>query len=184
MESTGQMRPLVGGATIQIRMCYSCNGQHDELPVTEYHRPNPPFTHWYTCPITNDPVPLTLVVCNNIQHELHHRIMQEVFERQGKPFMFAMFYPNLDGGVTVNVHPSDFPNTGWLQALAAFEKNMRSRVPPPPAPLPAVPADKLAMFRGLQSVTQVIAPVMPAEAATAEPADADGEQDIESDEQR
>lgn len=178
MDSTGQMRPLVGGATIQIRMCYSCNGQHDDLDVRPYHRPNPPFTHWYTCPVTDDPVPLSLVVCNNVQHELHHKLMQEVFERQGKPFMFAMFYPTLDG-VTVNVHPSDFPNGAWLQALAAFEKNMRSRVPPPPAPLPAVAADQLAMFRGLKSVTQVIGPTMAAEAAT-EP---DNDQDAESDEQ-
>jgi hypothetical protein len=174
---------MIGGATIQIRMCYSCNGQHDDLEVKQYHRENPPFTHWYECPITHDPVPLTLVVCNNIQHELHGRVMRDVFERQGQPAMFATFFINKEGGVTVNTHTNEWPAAKLDETLAAIHKDITRRKPPPPAPLPMVPADKLAMFRGLQSVTQVIAPVMPAEAATAEPADADGDQDIESDEQ-
>ena len=182
----GQMRPVVGTALIQVRMCYSCNGQHDALDCEAYHRPNPPFTHWYTCPVTRDPVPVTLVACNNVQHELHNRVMQDVFERQGQPCLFATFYVNREGGVTVNTHTVDWPHTKLAETLEAMRKNIESRQPAALnfGPLPAVAPDRLAMFKGLQSVTQVVGPVMVGEAATAEQADELTTDIEESDEQR
>lgn len=48
------------GMRVNINHCGGCDGSHEDIQVNEYARPQGPFTHWFTCPATADPVSLSL----------------------------------------------------------------------------------------------------------------------------
>lgn len=56
-----ESRVDVLGHTLPIEKCPSCKGQH-ELEIKRYHRRNSPYTHWFQCPETDDPVSMSLVL--------------------------------------------------------------------------------------------------------------------------
>jgi hypothetical protein len=41
--------------------CGSCGGKHERLLVRKYITPQGPYTNWYTCPVTGDAVPVSLI---------------------------------------------------------------------------------------------------------------------------
>lgn len=51
--------------SVSIRECLNCGGDHKDVEVHRYNakghaRDHPYFSHWGTCPVTGDPVPLCI----------------------------------------------------------------------------------------------------------------------------
>lgn len=48
------------GVPFNISKCGACDGSHEHLTIMEYARQPGPFSHWFVCPNTGDPVNVTL----------------------------------------------------------------------------------------------------------------------------
>jgi hypothetical protein len=58
--------PLAAAADLDERItvneCGSCGGVHERVLLHKYIKPIGPYTHWYSCTTTGDPVPLCLTM--------------------------------------------------------------------------------------------------------------------------
>lgn len=81
------------GKTLSIVNCYACDARHDGVEFHEYKTPNPPYTHWFICPRTNDPVMLTMVMNTAGDFvELHNAILRHLLIAQAAgQFLVAVF---------------------------------------------------------------------------------------------
>lgn len=45
---------------VTVTECSSCGSRHDQMEIRRYTNPQPPFTHWFTCPTTGDPCQVSI----------------------------------------------------------------------------------------------------------------------------
>ena len=77
---------------VPIEKCPSCSGKH-ELPISAYSKQEP-WTHWYCCPETGDPVNLTLLLDDKEPLQLNGDLMQWIVKahRSAKYFIAVMHW--------------------------------------------------------------------------------------------
>lgn len=125
-----------------IGNCYACDARHEGIALHEYKTPNPPWTHWFTCPNTGDPVPVTLVQSRGLAIEIHNAILRRVMQAQASgSFMVAIFRrePKEPTGYTIflNRETHRFPNDDYEAVIEQFANNLRDELGPMKAkPLP------------------------------------------------
>ena len=86
----------IGGKKMRVALCGSCDGSHDDLRVRQYVKPQGPFTHYYMCPTTDDPVSLSMTMLDggngNTAIEMDVDIMRQVLEALvAKRYMIAVW---------------------------------------------------------------------------------------------
>jgi hypothetical protein len=195
---------VVGTAEINIQNCQSCGGSHKAVACRPYSKPNPPFTHHYSCPSTHDPIGLALLQQANDNkdvREVCHRILKELWATQGQPFIHVMFRLNKLGKVVGELHRFHMEVDEAVVAQCVFELDyMLRKASPllkPVAPLPTADMKTLEIFGHLthpimvggaaeaaceMMVAEVDATETPPPFTEGDPADEDGDDDPESDE--
>jgi hypothetical protein len=153
---------------IKIAKCPSCGREHLNRPVTLLATPQPPFTHWYTCPETGDPVSMSLfMVDDQTAVAVPNQILQRVLRcLLSKRWMIACFrveggrvwlepdpvlfhdFPNGDFGVSIGMLYDSikrFLKTDVLgvPAGSGLSEHKITDVPMPPAP---AAAHKVTLF--------------------------------------
>ncbi len=83
---------------VPIEKCPSCRGKH-ELPINAYSKQEP-WTHWYCCPDTGDPVNLTLLLDDKEPLQLQGDLMRQIVlaHRTGQ-FFVAIFHWEKDSPI-------------------------------------------------------------------------------------
>lgn len=105
------------GLKLAIHHCGGCDGSHEDIQVIEYARPQGPFTHWFNCPATADPVSLSLgMLKSGAGLEFSGPVLQELAKAQiAGRYMVIICYvhaePGPDGklGLTLTRHGHKFP---------------------------------------------------------------------------
>lgn len=98
-KTAGQVEKLDARSLgINIHNCGACDGSHECLQVNEYARPLAPFTHWFMCPNTHDPVNLTLGMMKSGEGlEFHAGIIQDLAKAQiAGRYMVIVCYVDAD----------------------------------------------------------------------------------------
>lgn len=87
----------VEGHKLPIEKCPSCGMAHEE-EVKRYSRANSPFTHWFQCPETGDPVSMSLVLDDDGQPlQLSDEVITKLIsaQRTGR-YLVSIFYFDKD----------------------------------------------------------------------------------------
>jgi hypothetical protein len=130
---TGEKAPIasIDRQNLNVHQCAACDGQHENIEVHDYNRPQPPFTHWYMCPTLGDPVPIALAMLKEGQAlELNGPICQALAEAQiAGRFMVAVFMIK-DGQLLLRRTTHKFPTAEYFESkespgcLGTFKKNL------------------------------------------------------------
>ncbi len=76
---------------VPIEKCPSCRGKH-ELPINTYSKQEP-WTHWYCCPETGDPVSLTVLLDDTEPLQLQGDLMRRIVDaHRTSQFFVAIFH--------------------------------------------------------------------------------------------
>ena len=66
---------------VRIPTCPACGEEHTDVPVKSLTTAQPPFTHWFSCPVNGDPVPMSLLMVDDkTAVAVHNRILQAVVQ--------------------------------------------------------------------------------------------------------
>ena len=126
-ESQRDYGPLTGQSAdvrqqnLSIRQCSACDGSHEEIKVTEYSRPAGPFTHWFMCPTTLDPVNLSLLALRSGEGlELNGALCQFLATAQiAGRYCVAVCWIDQDNKIQVAKSSWRFPTGDYFQTKDA-----------------------------------------------------------------
>jgi hypothetical protein len=129
---------------IRIAECYSCGGLHEGVLLNDFKTSRAPYTHWFSCPTTEDPVPL-VVSCGEdggpveISPELLHPVREAA--RHGRYFMMMCYItdePESQEPVKLHQLSKDFPSDLYESSIRWTERELRKAgvFPIRPADLP------------------------------------------------
>ncbi len=129
---TGQPAHVEPGQRLNIRQCPSCDGSHDDLQVREYSKPQGPFTHWFTCPNSKDPVSLSLLMLTSGEGmELNGAVCQALAEAQlAGRWMIAVFTITPDGKLLCRRSTAKFPTGDYDICMNLFRENLQQETGP------------------------------------------------------
>ena len=106
----------VGEQALNIRQCPSCDGSHDGLLVKEFSRPSGPFTHWFLCPNTKEPVSISLAMLKAGEGmELSGPVCQALAEAQlSGRYMVAVWHIDHANAIQCSKHSAKFPTGDYF----------------------------------------------------------------------
>lgn len=107
----------VAGQTFNVTRCAACDNRHDNMEMNDYARAPKPFTHWYKCPNTGDPVPVSLVMLKTGEGmELNGPVCQSLAAAQAcGRFLVAIFWHNENGMLTMAFNEEKFPTGDYFE---------------------------------------------------------------------
>jgi len=89
---------------VSIRMCGACGSRHDKVQVVDFVRKNPPWTHWYGCPETGDPVPICIKMHGPNVVEVSNRLTDIMVRAEAAgSFMFMVWFVDPDNPDKLNL---------------------------------------------------------------------------------
>lgn len=101
----------LGGQSLNMRQCPSCDGSHEAIIVKELAKPAGSFTHWFSCPNTGDPVSLSLAMLKSGGGiELNGPVCQSLAEAQmAGRWMIAIWHIDQNNAIQCSKHSTKFP---------------------------------------------------------------------------
>jgi hypothetical protein len=113
---TGEIAKF-GDQKLNIVQCGACDNRHDGIAVNEYGRAPKPFTHWYQCPNTGDPVPIALAMMQaGGAMELRGPVCQALAKAQvAGRFLSAIFWHDTDGKLWMSYFEEKFPTGDYFE---------------------------------------------------------------------
>lgn len=139
-EDTGRILPEnTDGLSLHVLSCYSCGQQHENISLHQFSKPNPPWTHWFTCPISGDPVCMTVVLKGETPVEQCRKVIADLDRAMiAGRYLSAIFYMSAKDRVTLQWVSEDFPHKEYetCQKLLADECAKQGGLPAPVGPLP------------------------------------------------
>jgi len=96
---------MIEEKTIDLLECFSCGSKHEKIPLHEYNLPNPPWTHYFTCPTSGDPVSIATAEVAGKPTIIHQDVANflAVAKRAGH-YLVAVFHKPEIGSITEQ-HP-------------------------------------------------------------------------------
>jgi hypothetical protein len=127
------------GSKLGTVNCYSCDSNHQDVDLHDYDGQRPdPYTHWFKCPKTGDPVGVCVRVFNGIETALNDKLVTELLKMQqcGRGFLVAFITPQAPGphgepNVLVDRIAEKFPHDHFPAAIETFKANLMQEVGPP-----------------------------------------------------
>lgn len=115
-----------------VRQCYSCGLSHQDVLMREYVRPKPPWTHWYQCPETGEPVDASVVVREGQAVEPDRELCERLSAaRDGGGYCLALFTTRANE-VTCWFVTREFPRGMLPECQRLLAKHVRDEVGGPP----------------------------------------------------
>lgn len=129
------------GNVLDVRHCPVCDGMHNGLPVTAFAKQTPPWTHWFTCPTTGDPVPLTLVMMSPDRGiEINNVLIRALVHAQStNAYMVAIFRVE-DGQIKLDRTTHNFPTGDFVNCVTLLRQDLDREMGPPQQTIPLQPA--------------------------------------------
>jgi hypothetical protein len=128
---------------IDIKVCGSCRGKHEGVAVVSFANKNAPWTHWYACPKTGDPVPTGLYIRNGVISELSGKVIDSlVAAEHAGTFLYFCFYPDHLDPTKLQLDRVgwNFSEKHYEHCIEQITKNLRQEThAPEPAKLKEVP---------------------------------------------
>lgn len=117
------------GMTVRVPRCAACGQQHDDVIVRPLATPQAPFTHWFSCPVNGDPVPLSiLMVDDQTAVAVHNQILAAAVRcLLARRYMIAFFRVE-QGKLTVEEVFDEFPNGDFGRAVGLMYKHLLQRL--------------------------------------------------------
>lgn len=113
------------GNVLQVHHCGSCDGIHENVPVHPYAKTTPPYTHWFICPTTRDPVPLTLVMMDGKRGiEINNAIIHALVQAQKTNAYMVVIYRVEDGLVKLSRTTQNFPTGDFDNSVKALKQDL------------------------------------------------------------
>jgi hypothetical protein len=123
-------------ANVNISNCPSCDSEHNNQPVYEYAAASGPFSHWYTCPKSGDPVSMLLKIgADDIVHVPDDLLGELLSAAESNSYVAAIFTkgkPDDSGRPMINC----FAHIHYMEAFdcpPALQHNFEQKFGPPPA---------------------------------------------------
>ena len=119
---------------INVRKCGSCDGAHQSIEIKDFKKSHAPYTHYYFCPTTSDPVCTTLLCRdgdNSKVHEPNMQIVKHLVEAEAAgEYMVAVY--RVDRGV-LKLHRTsvEFPTSMFEAAVKLLDQNLTEEAGPP-----------------------------------------------------
>jgi len=126
---------------LDVRHCPACDGMHHRLPVNPFRRETPPWTHWYACPTTGDPVPLTLVMMSPDRGiEINNVLIRSLVTAQAtNAYMVAVFRVQ-DGQIKLDRTTQNFPTGDFQNCVTLLRQDLDREIGPPQQTIPMAAA--------------------------------------------
>ena len=146
-ETMETVTRIDGSPEIAIQDCPSCHGPHKGLAPKPYSTDGGgPFTHWYSCNRTGDPVPLALVSTPTGNHEVNQDLLTQLVAAQRVgAYMVVIVTAAPDGKgrkLELRKNTVNFPVADYEAVLRLLRQNMEEETGPPPAQeMPAAPPE-------------------------------------------
>ncbi len=120
------------GQQINVRKCGSCDGPHERVEVHEYVKDQAPYTHWYTCPKTTDPVPTALLHRgDNKVHEPNLAILKQLVEAEASgEYLVAICFVS-KGRLEFRRTTVEFPTAYFTEAVRLLDEDLSKESGPP-----------------------------------------------------
>lgn len=129
------------GNVLDVRHCPVCDGIHNGVPVTAFAKQTPPWTHWFTCPTTGDPVPLTLVMMSADRGiEINNVLIRALVHAQStNAYMVAIFRVD-DGQIKLDRTTHNFPTGDFVNCVTLLRQDLDRELGPPQQTIPLQPS--------------------------------------------
>jgi hypothetical protein len=140
---------------LDVLSCYSCGERHEGVTLHAFNKPIEPWTHWYTCPDSGDPVTLSVDGKHAAPVERVRRVVTDI-ERAAQVgrWLACIFFveegPRRGELITTLLwNQEDFPHAVYenCQDLLAKECAKHGGLPAPVAPLPRANGPLSKLFR-------------------------------------
>ena len=122
---------MVSRTQVKVSQCGSCGESH-VVELTELASPKPPWTHWYVCPNTNDPVMASILVRDDRHIEANAKVCNALIEAEVEGnLLAAIFYRR---GKHLHLHRicSTFDRDSFKDVIRDLSKDLESEHGPPP----------------------------------------------------
>jgi hypothetical protein len=137
----GAVKP--SGLTVNVVECPSCGGLHETCYLKSLKTPSPPWTHWFQCPVTKDPVMVTLDTKTTPPEEINNAIVRSLVRaQQSTRYLAAIFRMNEQNIVLERISyqfPTSFEQDGktvpHTEALPRLLRTDLEKEAGPPAPI-------------------------------------------------
>lgn len=115
----------------EIEKCVLCEQHHPLVMLTEYNERGAggtcPFaTHWYICPVTNDPVPMTFTGMGDVEIDADIASSQRVAQMSGRWLTVVFWIEGND--VSFFRKTDDFPLNKFSEAVRKLDANLGEEV--------------------------------------------------------
>lgn len=97
--------------SVNVVECPACGQKHEALDIQSFKTASPPWTHWYTCPVNGDPVPITLDTKGSVPIEVNNTIIQSLVKAQETGAYLTAVFRSKDGEVILERTSHQFPTT-------------------------------------------------------------------------
>ena len=122
------------GQKLNVTQCAACDGPHESLDVQSFKRLTPPWTHWFMCPSTNDPVPLCLVMKDAEQGiEVSSTIVSKLIQAQVTGSYLVAIVRRNDDKLQLDRVTHNFPTNDFAGAVKLLDDDLTKEVGPPEA---------------------------------------------------
>lgn len=122
-------RPL---QNIDVSQCPSCQNPHMNLPFAAFKAKHPIYTHYFTCPVTSDPVPLVVDMTDGELRNLDATMMDCLVNavRTGK-FVVAVYWLHSGNKITLQRFQAGFPLPDLPKCVTMLKQNIAEAFGPP-----------------------------------------------------
>lgn len=132
------------GQKLNVTNCPSCDAPHQDLEISSFNKHTPPWTHWFTCPSTGDPVPLTLVMVDPKSGiEVNNVIIRNLVHAQQRGAYMVSIFRIEDGQVKLDRTTFNFPTGDFVNCISLLKADLEREIGPPQA-VPLKDADDQA----------------------------------------
>jgi hypothetical protein len=146
MSLPGTLPPNAEPERINVASCPSCEQSHEYIEIKSCKGNSEPWTHWYTCPNTRDPVMLVVVVENGKATVLRPDFLKAAVEaQQSNRYLFGVFWVvQRPGDEEPQLYhmwfQHDFPHGDAPKCAEFLKDDFAEKVgPPPQLALPLAP---------------------------------------------
>ena len=125
------------GNVLDVRHCPVCDAIHNGVPVHAFTKQTPPWTHWYACPTTGDPVPLTLVMMSTDRGiEINNVLIRALVRAQSTNAYMVAVYRVEDGQIKLDRTTHNFPTGDFVNCVTLLRQDLDRETGPPQQSIP------------------------------------------------